>query len=183
MGCSLNFVAADFFRIVLRHDPARPGGRRGVESQKIRPGFMQLEAHVMRRDDLDRLDLFFQIRMPRPLVALEAEFYILGGEGVTVMKLHPLSQLKVVRQAVRALAPLGGEAGGHGIVGHGFHQRIVHGVHKHIGRDDARGLGRIKPGGRNVHMDRPRSSGRWVRLSGAMATCRCGQPCHVTSPS
>src|SRR5262249_46783700 len=132
------------------------GGRRAIEGQKIRPGFMQLEAEMMRRDDLDRLDLFFQVGCPGALVALEAVFDILGGEGVAVMKLHPLSQLKVIYQAVRALTPLRGEAGGHGIVGHGFHQGIVHGVQKHIRRDDARGLGRIKPGGRNVHMDCPR---------------------------
>ena len=120
-GLFLELLAADFLRIVLRHNPARPGGWCGVEGQKIRPGFVERITDVVWIHNLNSLDLVFQIGCPCPLVALEAVFDILGGEGVTVMKLHPLPQLKVVRQAIRTLAPLRGKAGGHGVVWHGFY--------------------------------------------------------------
>ena len=137
-GLFLELVAADFLRIVLRHNPARSGGRGGVEGQKIRPGLMQPEADVVRIDDLDGLDLLFQFRSPGPFVALKAELHVLSGKGIAVVELHPLPQLKVVRQAVLRSRSTWWRGRGTWVVGHGFHQGIVHGVQKHIGRDDAR---------------------------------------------
>src|SRR5437879_2094810 len=99
----LELLVANLLGIVLWYNPTRPGGRRGIKGQKVGPGLVQPETDLMRIDDLNALDLFFQFRSSGPFVALKAELHIFGGEGIAVVKLHPLAQLKVVRQAICAL--------------------------------------------------------------------------------
>jgi hypothetical protein len=64
------------------------------------------------------------------VVAIEAEFHILGGERVAVMKGDPPAQPELIRQTVFTRAPGLGQAGGLRIAGHGLHQGIVQGVEK-----------------------------------------------------
>jgi hypothetical protein len=71
------------------------------------------------------------------------------------VKLHALPQLKVICQAIRALAPPRGQTGGHGVIGHRFEQGIVHGVEEHEGRDNTWSFGGIEPGGRDVDVNGP----------------------------
>ncbi len=83
---------------------------------------MQHEAHRVGIDDLDFLDLLVEFR---PLRALEAELYVLGGERVAVMEFQVFAQLEFVREVIRALRPGFREARRHGIAGHRFHQRVM----------------------------------------------------------
>ena len=185
-GVLLKLVTAYLFGIALRDDPAHSGRRRGVEGQKIRPGRMQLEAHMVGGDNLDGFDLVFQLRCSGAFVALEAEVDIVGREGIPIVKRHPLAQRKIIRQAVRALVPGRGEAGGHGVSGHRFHQGIVEGVHEDVGGHNPWRLRRIKPGGRNIQLNRPgHLPTRFTVLGGRGPVPRParlpgGQPGHTT---
>ena len=68
-----------------------------------------MEADVVSVDHLHGLDLLLQLPGACPLVALKTELDVFGGKRVTVVKLHALPQLEVIRSAVLALAPRGGQ--------------------------------------------------------------------------
>jgi hypothetical protein len=65
------------------------------------------------------------------------------------MELHARSQRKFVHQPIRAHRPGLGQAGGHGVAGEGFDQRIMQGIEKHKRGREPGGLGRIEIGGRD----------------------------------
>ena len=50
-----------------------------------------MEAHLVRVDDLDRLDVLFQVCGARAFVALEAELHVLGRERIAVVEFHTLT--------------------------------------------------------------------------------------------
>ena len=130
-----------------------------------------MEAHLMRVDDLHRLDVLLQVSGARAFVALETELHVLGRERVAVVKRHALTQLKIVHQAIRTLAPLGGQTGRHGTVRHGFDYGIMESIQEHERGNDAGGLGRVKPGRSNGDMNGPRH----LATGGALLRQRGGQ--------
>jgi hypothetical protein len=52
---------------------------------------MQMETHLMLVDDLDSLDVLFQVRGTRALIALETELHVFCRERIAVVKPHPLT--------------------------------------------------------------------------------------------
>ena len=114
-----------------------------------------MEADLVRIDDLHCLDLPLEFRSARPLIPFEAELHVLRRERIAVVERDPLAELKRIRAPVGTLTPLRRQTGRHGVVGHGFDQRIMHGIEKHIRGDHASSLRWIEPGGRNGDVNRP----------------------------
>ena len=89
----------------------------------------------------------FQLPGGRALVPEEAEFDIVGGDGVAIVEGDPSTQEKFIGEAVGTLGPGFRQAGGQRLARHGFHQGIVEGIQKQERRDNARGLSGVEPGG------------------------------------
>ena len=89
------------------------------------------------------------------LRALEAELHVLGGERVAVVELQPLAQLELVGLLIRAHRPGFGEARRQVVARHRLHQRVVQRVQHPERREHADDLGRIEPGRRERHVERP----------------------------
>jgi hypothetical protein len=81
-------IVPHLLEVFLRDDPPRRRGHGAVKGHEVGPGLVQVEAHPVGIDDL---------HLPHPLVedlrlvAGEAEFHILGGEGVAVVEPQPLA--------------------------------------------------------------------------------------------
>src|SRR5262245_13921223 len=103
----LELIGADLLDIFLWDNPRSAGRGRGIEGHKIGPGFMQMEANMMRINDLYGLDFGLQQRVARSFIALEAELHILCRKGIAVMKRDTLTQLKIIGEPIWALLPLG----------------------------------------------------------------------------
>jgi hypothetical protein len=104
-----------------------------------------MEAHPVRIDDLHLADFLLQ---DLEFVAQEAKLDILGGEGVAIVELEPLTELKFVHPLVIAHCPVLCQAEGHGVAGHGLDEGVMQGITKPEGRTaHCRHLPRIEPGG------------------------------------
>src|SRR5262249_60514015 len=151
----LEFLAADLLYVALRKDPTCPRGGRRVIGQEIWPGLVQRKADELWSDDRDRLDLLSELGRARPLVPLIAELDVLRRERVPVVERHACPEHEVIRQAVLALTPAGGQARGHRTTRHGFDQRIVNRVEEDGRRRNTRRLSWIEPAPRNIRLHLP----------------------------
>ncbi len=140
----LEALVADLLHVLLGHDPAGPGGP-GVEGHEIRPRLLEPEADVTGIGRLHRHDPLLERLARGAAVALEGELHVLGGDGVAVVKAHPLAQDELVGEPVLRHRPGLGEGGASGLPGQGLHHGVVQRVVDHEGRDDPRGLRRIEP--------------------------------------
>src|SRR5438093_4966186 len=84
-----------------------------------------MEADGQGIDDLDLLDARLQRLGPGPLVALEAELHVLGGDRVAVVELEPAAELELVDPPVRAFLPRLRQARAHLLPRQRAKQRIV----------------------------------------------------------
>src|SRR5206468_10265016 len=98
-------LVADLREISLGYDEPRRRRAGPVEGHEVRPGRFQPKAHREGIDDLHMLDTRLQLLGARPLVPLEAELHVLGGDGLTVVELEPTAQPELVHESVRALRP------------------------------------------------------------------------------
>src|SRR5215831_12969178 len=101
----LEALVPDPLDILLWHNPPDTRRWRPQVRYEIGPGLFQMEAHQRGIDDLDRLEFVLEENGTDPVVALQAELHILGGEWVTVVEGHSLAQLELIREPVFALAP------------------------------------------------------------------------------
>src|SRR2546422_2282939 len=76
---------------------------------------------------------------PRAFITLEAEFHVLGGDGVAVVKLEAAAQLELVHEPVRALRPRLRQTVAHLLPRHRADQRIVERIQHTEGCDLWRG--------------------------------------------
>ncbi len=136
---------ADLRHVFLRHDEPRRGRRRPVEGHEIRPRLLELEADRERINDLDLPDPRVELGRPRSFVPVEAEFHVLGGHRLAVVKLQPAPQLELVREPIRALGPRLRQAIAHLLAGQRLHQPVVERVKNAEGRDLRWGRGRVEP--------------------------------------
>ena len=160
----LEAVGAHLLHVLLGDDPARAGRVGPVEGHEVGPRLVEMEAHAVGPGDLDVAHLLLQDL--RALGAVEAEPHVLGGERVAVVELHALAQLELVHAPVRAHLPGLGQARGQEIAGHRLHERVVHrGEHPERGQHPDH-LGRIEPGRRERHVERPAHLSFRLGLSG-----------------
>src|SRR5439155_16479828 len=94
------------------------------------------------------------VQDPRAFRPLEAELHVLGGEGVAVVELEPLTQLEVVDALVGADRPRLREARREVIARHRLHERVVHRVQHPERREDADHLRGIEPRRRQRDVER-----------------------------
>ena len=149
----LEAVVADLLDVPPGHHPARRRRRRAVEGHEVGEGLVEVEAHAVGIDDRDLAHLVLE--RPGPLVALEAELHVLGGERVPVVELQPLAQLELVRALIGADRPRLGQAGGHEIARHRLHERVVDRVEHPERRELSLGFAGIEPLGRQRHVEGP----------------------------
>jgi hypothetical protein len=168
-------VVADFGQVLLGHDD--PGGGRSgaVESHKVGPWLLQVEAHHQRIDDLDLADVVLQGLRPGALIALEAELDVFGRHRVAVVKLQSGPQFELIGQAVLALLPGLREARSHLLSGVGPDEGVVDRIEHAEGRDLRRSRRRIEPAGRDRHVPSHHRPPRGRRLGGWR---RCGRKCQ-----
>ncbi len=155
-GRLLESVVSDLLDVLLGHDPARAGRRRGVEGQKVRPRLLQPKAHAVGVDDVHAGDPVLQQLGRGAAVALERELHVLRGERVAVVEHHALSQHELVAEPIPGHRPRLGERRRHAVARHGLHHRVVDGVQHLHDRDDAGVLARIEPRRGDGDVDRPR---------------------------
>ena len=144
-GRPLEAVVADLLHVLLRHDPPRARGRRAVEGHEVGPRLLEAETDPVRIHHVDARDPRLEDPSPRAPVALHRELDVLGRHRVAVVELHPLAQHELVDEVVRGDGPGLRQARGQGVPRHGLHERIVHGVEEHEGRDDPGRLRRVEP--------------------------------------
>ncbi len=147
-------VLADFLDVVFRYDKPGGGGGAAVHRHEIGPDLLQMKADRTRIDDFDPRHFLLQLGGAGALIAVEAEFDVLGGQRIAVMKRQVRAQLEFVGQPVLALLPRFGERRTHIGAGIGPHQRVMQRV-QNAERRDLRRRGRgIEPGRRDRHMKR-----------------------------
>src|SRR5262249_49352807 len=128
-------VVADLGEVFLRNDDAGGRGGRSVEGHEVRPRVLELKADRERIDDVDLADASQEFLGAGAAIALEAELYVLGGQGIAVVELEPTAQLELVGQPVSAFRPRLGEAVAHLVAGQRAHHRVVDGIEHSEGRD------------------------------------------------
>ena len=132
----LEALVADLLEVLLRHDPSGARRGRGVEREEVGPRLLELEAHPVRIDDLDRGHLVLQELRGGAAVALEAELHVLRGERIAVVEHDALAQDELVAESVLGHGPRLGERRGHGVARHGLHHGVVQRVEHLHDRDD-----------------------------------------------
>ncbi|OLC00517.1 MAG: hypothetical protein AUH30_02350 [Candidatus Rokubacteria bacterium 13_1_40CM_68_15] len=149
----LEAVVSHSLHVLLGHDPARARHQAAVEVHEVGPGLVEVETDAVGPDDLDVADLL--AHLPGALAALEAEFHVLGREGIAVVELQSLAQLELVDALIRAHRPRLREARRLEIARHRLHQRIVKAIEDPEGRELADDLAGIEPEGRQRDVERP----------------------------
>src|SRR5207244_1964369 len=99
---------SDLLEVFLRDNPARSGSA-AIKSQKIRPGFFQLEAYMRRVGGFHRRHPLLHYLVRGAAIPLERELDVLGGYRFAVMEFCAFAESKVVAETVLGGRPRLGE--------------------------------------------------------------------------